>query len=89
MLLNELCHSPQSVLEAVVRLLEGALALDTGTVTDGQNPTFNSGVHIILYALRLGARVDNYLTFLIEYVECSPCCLVFRVCAVCVSGTDD
>eukprot|EP00750_Incisomonas_marina_P014138 INCI17609.11.p1 GENE.INCI17609.11~~INCI17609.11.p1 ORF type:complete len:5029 (+),score=1065.32 INCI17609.11:298-15384(+) len=67
LLLNELCHSPVPVMDAVMRLVQGALALDTGTVTDQSSVNFNSGVEIILYTIRLGSRVDNYLSFLIQY----------------------
>ena len=66
MLLNELTLSPGAVLDGILRLLQGALALDTGTVMDGGEPKFNSGVQIVLYAVRLGARLDNYLSFMID-----------------------
>ena len=66
-LVNELCFSPEATTDAVIRLLEGALALDTGSVTDPTGRHFNPGVKIILYAARAAARIDNYLTFLIDY----------------------
>jgi hypothetical protein len=66
MLLNELQHSPDVVLKGVQSLLEAALALDTGSVCDGDSLDFNTGVGIILYMTRLGARIDNYITFLME-----------------------
>ena len=68
LMLNELCHSPVPVMDAIMRLVQGALALDTGTVTTDSGANFNSGVKIILYIVRLGARVDNYLSFLIQHV---------------------
>ena len=67
LLINELCHSPVPIMDAIMRLVQGALALDTGTVTNESGLYFNSGVEIILYTIRLGSRVDNYLSFLIQY----------------------
>lgn len=60
-------------MDAIMRLVQGALALDTGTVTDSTGSEFNSGVLIILYIIRLGARVDNYLSFLIQVRACVRC----------------
>ena len=81
LLLNELCQSPVPVMDAIMRLVQGALALDTGTVTDDSGSQFNSGVLIILYIIRLGARIDNYLSFLIQVRACiRSCCLACIVC---------
>ena len=46
-------------------LLRGARALDTGAVCDAASDDFNGGVGIILYAARLGARVANFVAFLL------------------------
>lgn len=62
MLLNELTRSPDGVISSVLRLLKLALDLDTGTVK-------SSTVEIILYVIRLSARFDNYVSFLIEHSE--------------------
>ena len=59
LLLNELVRSPDTVLKAVDALLEGALALDTGSVCDLGASDFNTSVDIILYIARLGARVER------------------------------
>jgi len=65
--MNELCQSPVQIMDAVMRLLQGALALDTGTVCDARGTSFNPGVTIILYIIRLASRIDNYLSFLIQH----------------------
>ena len=70
LLLNELCRSPDTVIRSVITLLRGALACDTGSVCDEGAETFNTSTTIIIYLARLGARVDNYLSFLIDY-SCS------------------
>lgn len=67
LLLNELCRSPETVLRSVLTLLRGALACDTGSVVDEDGTDFNTSTTIIMYVTRLGARVDNYLSFLIDY----------------------
>jgi thiol-disulfide isomerase/thioredoxin len=67
MLLNELVRSPDTVIRSILSLLRGALACDTGSVVDEKSETFNTSTTIILYATRLGARVDNYLAFLVDY----------------------
>ena len=67
MLLNELCRSPETVIRSVIILLKGALACDTGSVIDDGAPKFNASTMIILYTARMGARVDNYLSFLVDY----------------------
>ena len=61
------CHAPVPVMDAIMRLVQSALALDTGTVTDSSGVAFNTGVDIILYAIRMASRVDNYLSFLIQH----------------------
>jgi len=65
-LLNELCFSPVTIIEGVLSLLQDALALDTGSVCDVEAADFNQNVVIILYIARLGARVDNYISLLLE-----------------------
>ena len=67
MLLNELRCSPEPVLRGVLELLRSALSLDTGTVVDRGEDDFNVGVTIILYAARLGARVENYLCLVLSH----------------------
>ena len=64
-LLAELRRAPAAVLGNVVALLRGARALDTGAVCDAASDDFNGGVGIILYAARLGARVANFVAFLL------------------------
>lgn len=111
LLLNELHRSPTNVLNAASLLLEGVLALDTGSVCDPEPPTvqiglgaakddgklkvtdFNTSTDIILYAVRLGvahcshcshmlfncccvgARFDNYITFLLEHATGQHQCI--------------
>eukprot|EP00658_Telonema_sp_P-2_P033010 TRINITY_DN2431_c0_g2_i1.p1 TRINITY_DN2431_c0_g2~~TRINITY_DN2431_c0_g2_i1.p1 ORF type:complete len:189 (-),score=35.62 TRINITY_DN2431_c0_g2_i1:50-616(-) len=77
MLLNELHRSPNNVLSAINQLLEGVLALDTGSVCDpGDKVTdFNTSTDIVLYAARLGARVDNHVTFLLEHATGTHQCV--------------
>ncbi|KAJ1631737.1 hypothetical protein T492DRAFT_838991 [Pavlovales sp. CCMP2436] len=53
LLLNELVHSPQVVREAVVRLAKQAVDLDTGHVKASTST-------VILYVIRLCARIDSY-----------------------------
>lgn len=67
MLLNELCKSPDTVIRSVIVLLKGALACDTGSVVDEGSAKFNTSTMIILYIARMGARLDNYLSFLVDY----------------------
>ena len=69
LLLNELVHSPAPAITCVVGILKAALALDTGSVCDIDAFDFNVAVDIILYVARLGSRVDNYITFLLAYVD--------------------
>ena len=68
---NELHHrhrcSPENVFRSVATLLTGALALDTGAVCDLGARDFNTGVDIILYVTRLTARVDSYVSFLVDH----------------------
>jgi uncharacterized membrane protein YgcG len=66
-LLNELHRSPTTVIRGVIQLLQGGLALDTGTVVDEGEEDFNGSADIILYVARLGARVENYASFLVEH----------------------
>lgn len=68
-LLNELVRSPSNVISTVNRLVEGVLALDTGSVCDPGDDVadFNVSTDIILYSSRLGSRVESYITFLIQH----------------------
>lgn len=67
LMINELHRSPANVLEPTVSLISGALALDTGAVCDVGGTDFNTGVDIILYVTRFAARVDNYISFLVDH----------------------
>jgi hypothetical protein len=75
LLMNELVRSPETVLRAVMALLKGALACDTGSVVDEGATEFNTSTRIILYMTRLGCRVDNYLSFLIDWATNSHDCI--------------
>lgn len=66
LLLNELYHSPDTIINSILILLKGALACDTGAVVDQDGTNFNTSTLIIIYCSRLGARIDNYLTFMID-----------------------
>eukprot|EP01038_Epipyxis_sp_PR26KG_P004458 gene4458-6304_t len=67
LLLNELCCSPAVIVHDVLALLRGGLACDTGTVVDRETNGFNISSTIILYTSRLGARLDNYISFLVDH----------------------
>lgn len=69
LLLNELVHSPAEAIRCIVALLNSGLDLDTGQVCDIDAYDFNTAVDIILYVARLGSRVDNYLSFLLDYID--------------------
>ena len=69
LLLNEMYRSPESLLRAVLALLKNALAVDTGSVVDEGAERFNTSTVIILYITRLGCRVDNYISFLIDWTR--------------------
>ena len=69
LLLNELVHSPATAIRCICSLLQAALALDTGAVCDIDAIDFNVAVDIILYVARLGSRVDNYIAFLLDYID--------------------
>jgi len=60
LLINELARSPSQVISAILRLLQLALALDTGSY-------FASQADIILYVLRLGTRIENFVSFVLSY----------------------
>ena len=75
LLMNELCRSPDVVINSLLVILRGALACDTGSVVDEDSPTFNVSTSIILYASRLGARVDNYMSFLIHWHQNKHDCI--------------
>jgi len=76
LLVNELVRSPDTVLKAVDALLEGALALDTGSVCDLGASDFNTSVDIILYVARLACRVENYVSFLVAHAKRLDECLI-------------
>lgn len=52
-----------NVINNVIALLRGALALDTGAVCDADADDFNASVQIILYTARLGARLESFVLF--------------------------
>ena len=54
LLLNELSRSPHQVVTATVRLLKLALSLDTGSY-------FASQTTVMLYLLRFGCRMENFI----------------------------
>ncbi len=67
LLMNELGRSPDVILRSVLLILRGAFACDTGSVADEGALGFNTSTSVIIYVARLGARVDNYLSFLIDW----------------------
>ncbi len=69
MLLNDLYRSPDVVCDAVVRLMDAGLALDTGSVCDTGADEFNDAVLIILYLSRLSCRVLNYVHYVVSRTE--------------------
>lgn len=75
LLLNELHRSPETVIRATRQLIDGALALDTGSVCDEGASDFNTSVDIILYATRLAARVENYISFLVLHADGKHDCI--------------
>ena len=66
LLINELCRSPDTIIRSILTLLRGALACDTGSVVDEGATDFNNSTRIILYLTRVGSRIDNYLSFIID-----------------------
>ena len=62
LLINELVRSPSQVVRATIKLLKLALALDAGSY-------FSSQSKIILYVLRFGCRVQNFMQFVIDYAD--------------------
>lgn len=75
LLMNELYRSPDTVIRSILTLLKGALAVDTGSVVDEGAKEFNTSTMIILYITRLGCRVENYLTFLIDWAKGQHDCI--------------
>ena len=75
LLMNELYRSPDAMIRCVLTLLKGALAVDTGSVVDEGAKEFNTSTLIILYITRLGCRVDNYLSFLIDWTKGKHDCI--------------
>ena len=69
LLFNELLHSPTVIVTSTLNLLESAITLDTGSVSNSDTNDFNINVQIIFYALRFGCRVDNYLSVLIRIAK--------------------
>ena len=57
LLLNELYYSPDSIIKAVLSLLDSSLALDTGSVCDVAAQDFCVSVEIILYIVRLAGAI--------------------------------
>lgn len=67
-LLDELARAPGVVLEAVLAIITGGLNCDTGTALDDSGGgLFNASATIVLYCARFAARVDSYVTFLIDW----------------------
>ena len=62
LMLNELYHSPSVVLQATVKLMKLALDLNTGT-------PHGSTSEVILFVCRLAARMDSYVSFVIDLSE--------------------
>jgi hypothetical protein len=60
LLLNELVRSPDTLLGCVLQLAQQAVGLDTGSFA-------SSTTTIILYVVRLCARIDNYLSFVLAH----------------------
>ena len=60
LLINELSHSPDTLVGGVLTLAKQACDLDTGTL-------FSSTAAVILYVVRLCSRLDNFLSMLISY----------------------
>ena len=67
LLINELYRSPDTIIRCILNLLRGALAVDTGAVVDEAGLTFNVSTSIIMYMCRTGSRIDNYISFLIDW----------------------
>ena len=62
LLINELTRSPTQTVNSMIRLLVLALGLDTGSY-------FASQSDIILYVLRLGCRIENFMSLVLAYAE--------------------
>ena len=60
LLMNELVRSPSTLVGSVLALARQACNLDTGTL-------FSSTATVILYAVRLCSRIDNFLSMLLAY----------------------
>jgi len=84
LLLNELCQSPTVIINSVLSLLRSALACDTGSIVDEDAKEFNTSTLIIMYITRFGARIDNYLSFIIDIHDEVHDCLdgPYRDCVV-------
>ena len=65
LLLNELSRSPDTLLDGVLKLCRQACDLDTGTFV-------SSTTTIILFIVRLASRIDNYVSFLLDYTAGAP-----------------
>jgi thiol-disulfide isomerase/thioredoxin len=62
LLLNELCCSPEVLVTGILKLLRQGMDLDTGSAK-------SSTASIILYLVRLGSRLDNAMSFLIQCAQ--------------------
>ena len=60
LLLNELSRSPDTVVDAALKLARQACDLDTGTL-------FSSTATVILYVARLCSRLDNFVSLCLDY----------------------
>lgn len=80
LLINELVCAPDAVVSAVIRLMNQALEIDTGDFDV-------SSTDIILYVVRVAARVDNYISYLIEGdLDAKPLCRDQRAALTACSG---
>ena len=68
LLLNELMRSPETVLKGVLSLARQAVDLDTGSFK-------SSTTTVVLYITRLCARIDNYVSFLLDYQDGTHDCI--------------
>ena len=60
-LFNELCKSPRVIVSSVLKILERALDMDVGKYERNK-----SSGPLILYACRLGVRVEGYIKYAVE-----------------------
>ena len=61
-MLNELQHSPGTVIDAILRMMKLSLDLDTGS-------SKSTTVDVILHTVRTTCRVENYLAFMVAHAK--------------------